>query len=580
MSGGDWNNVVCPGGVTVVRMLHRSSSRKLIWQAVACALAFPMLALAAPEGHIEHVIQPGDTLERLSVEYFGDARLWPQLQKYNQIGNPRHLQPGSTLRIPVQYLPLQSAEVSFVQGDATVASSPNAPHTALQAGQKLAEGAKIKVAPNSFVTVKLADGSIIRIQAGGDVLLQQLRRKGRAGSLQSVMEMHKGGVNATVGDRPDPSRRFDVRTPRAITSVRGTIFDVSLTDEGDALSAVTRGTVAVRGENAKAATTLHTGEGIAVDSQGHLGAKIDLLPAPDLSQIPATIEDPNFLSFQLEPVQQASGYQVMVARDESMSEVLRSGTFASSQVRMKLVDDGDYYLTARAMDGHQIPGMPAQRKLKVKTQPPAPLYQQPPAGGTTSRTSGELQCARVSGIQDYRIQVAADATGFATPLLDERSQGDCRTVLSKLPVGDYVWRAASIRQLPDGTPDQGPFSVPQAFKLADNPAAPDLSGMSGAGDIPGIHLQWPGEAGLTYRLQLSKSEDFSEPLADVKLEQPLWNNTEVKPGEYFVRVQTHDAATGLESPFSAAQQVRAVAQVQSGFGVPLTTSDGEPLTLH
>lgn len=563
----------------MVRLLSRSPPKQLILRAVAAtAMALPLLALAAPDGYIEHLVKQGDTLERLSTEFYGDVKLWTELQKYNQVVNPKHLQPGSMLRIPVKYLPLQSAEVSFVQGQASVATKPGAEPAELKAGQKLTEGAEIKVAPDSFVTVKLADGSLIRIQAQSNVQLQQLRRKGRAGSLQSVLEMQQGGVNATVGTEPDPSRKFEIRTPRASTSVRGTTFDVSLTDGGNALSSVTHGTVSVQGSDRKNVAAISEGQGISVNGDGQLGQAQQLLPSPDLSSIPDTMEDSNFLSLQFEPVQQASAYQVQIARDESMSEVLRSGTFSSAQVRMKLVDDGSYYLLARAVDSQQLPGMPAKRKLKVKTQPPPPLYQQPAPGGTTSRTSGALKCTPVSGVQTYRIQVASDVAGFAQPLLDQMNSGDCSALLASLPVGSYVWRAASIRQLADGSPDQGPFSQPQAFKLADNPSTPDLSGMNSADDIPGLHLQWPGEADQTYQLQLSRTEDFAQVISDERLEKPLWNLTDVKPGTYYVRIKTLDTATGLESPFSAARQVRAAAEVQSAFGVPLTSSDGEPLT--
>ena len=51
---------------------------------------------------------------------------------------------------------------------------------------------------DSFVAVRLADGSIVRVQAHSEVQLQQLRRRGRAGSLQSVLEMHRGSVFAIV----------------------------------------------------------------------------------------------------------------------------------------------------------------------------------------------------------------------------------------------------------------------------------------------------------------------------------------------------------------------------------------------
>lgn len=568
--------------------LLRRSSPHLFAFALASAVALPLPAHADSTAFINHRVIQGDTLERLAAQFYGDVHLWQQLQKFNQVPDPRRLQPGSTLRIPVKFMPEQAAEVSFVLGQATVTPSRGSQEaTPLQAGQKLQEGAAIKVAPDSFVTVKLADGTIIRIQAESDVQLKQLRRKGRSGSLQSVLEMQRGSVNSTVGTEPDPTRGFEVRTPQATTSVRGTSFEIAVTGSGKAVTSVTHGTVAVRAGDASAAAgkprrspagaLVTEGHGIAVSSDGELGDTRVLLPSPDLNQIPATLEDANFLSFELPPIPQADAYFVQVARDETLSQVLRSGTFKSSQVRLKGIEDGEYYVAARAIDAQELPGMPALRKIRVKTQPPPPLYQQPAPGATTSRTSGQLLCTRVSGAQSYRIQVAATVDGFAKPLLDEVRAGECDLPLTALDPGSYQWRAASIRTLADGSPDQGPFSIPQAFKLANSPSALDASALQSSSDMPGIHLQWPGEPGQTYRIQVARTEDFAQPVIDERLDKPQWNSTALEPGEYFVRIQTHDSATGLESPFSAARQVRAAAEVQSGYGLPLTSSDGKPL---
>lgn len=575
-----------------------SSKHSALQLAVFLALSAALVggagsAWAIEHAYVEHLIVQGDTLERLSTQFYGNPKLWTHLQKTNNVANPRALRPGSVLRIPVKYMPAQDAEISFVQGTATVGSASGDTAAApLKAGQKVTEGQKIQVEPDSFVTIKLADGTLIRVQANSEVQLKQLRRKGRSGSLQSVLEMQRGSVSSTVGDGPDPQRRFDVRTPRSTTSVRGTSFDVSLTPDGKTISAVTQGNVAVRGMDARAntddidarGTRLDAGQGISVNEDGRVGAQQNMLPSPDLSVIPATLEDANFLSFELPPVANAVAYQVQVARDPTMSEVLRAGTFRSAQVRMRIVDDGEYYVLARAVDSDALPGMPAQRKVHVKTQPPPPLYQQPTPGGTTSRTSGELKCTRVSGVQSYRIQVTTAKEGaapdFSAPLLNVVHQGDCIAVLKTLQPGSYQWRAASIRTLQDGTLDQGPFAPAQAFTLAESPQSLDIAAMDVREDIPGINLRWPGETGQTYRLQVAATEDFAEILTDEPSDQPQWSSRKFKPGEYYVRIQTHDVATGLDSPFSTARQVRSAAEVQTGFGLPVQSTDGEPLTLH
>ena len=73
---------------------------------------------------------------------------------------------------------------------------------------------------NGFIKgVQLADGTVVRVQAQSELQLRQLRRRGRAGSVQSVLEMHKGGVESTVPPSAEPLRRMEIRTPLAVTSV-------------------------------------------------------------------------------------------------------------------------------------------------------------------------------------------------------------------------------------------------------------------------------------------------------------------------------------------------------------------------
>src|SRR2546427_10609777 len=82
-----------------------------------------------------------------------------------------------------------------------------------------------------------------------------MRRKGRAGSLQSVLDLREGGVEASVPPEPgNAQRRFEIRTPAASTSVRGTRFLVQADAAGSTAAAVDEGTVAV-GSDASSANT-------------------------------------------------------------------------------------------------------------------------------------------------------------------------------------------------------------------------------------------------------------------------------------------------------------------------------------
>ncbi|HQQ70648.1 MAG TPA: FecR domain-containing protein [Alicycliphilus sp.] len=543
------------------------------------ALAFSAIlahwsAQAAPPD-IEHQVRPGDTLEALSVHYLGTPRLWPQLQAHNRVANPRRLQPGSVLRIPMQLLPMGSAQVDFLRGEATVTAPANANVTALQTGQPLPEGARVQVAPGSFVTVRLADGTLIRVHADSDLQLQQLRRRGRAGDAQSVLELRRGSVESTVPPGGSGARRFEIRTPKAAASVRGTRFAVALKEDERALTAVTEGTVGVQPHASHQGALIPAGQGVVVAADGQLGTPQALLPAPNLSALPATLHDADFLRLTLPPVAAAVAYKVQLARDADFSAVLLDGSFAAPQVRMRAVDDGNYHLAVRAVDSAGLPGLVAQRSITVKAHPVPPLYQAPTPGATISRTQGELLCTPVVGALRYRIQVAADA-GFTTPALDETRSQQCGARVQQLAPGNYFWRAASLRDLPGGGDDQGPYAPAQAFTVADNPRAPDAASLQVGGEGAALQLRWSGESGQSYRLQVASGEDFAAPLIDERLHTPAWTDTGLAPGAYFVRIQTRDPS-GLESDFSTPRQIHVRAAVQSGSGLPVTSSDGRPL---
>ena len=128
---------------------------------------------------IEHRVVAGDTLEQLAARYLSDHNRWTALQSHNHVADPFRLRPGSMLEIPARLLRAAAASVEFVQGD--VRSSHSLSHLAgpadgqaqpVQQGQLLQEGDTLKVPANAFVAVRLADGSLVRVQSESVVELR------------------------------------------------------------------------------------------------------------------------------------------------------------------------------------------------------------------------------------------------------------------------------------------------------------------------------------------------------------------------------------------------------------------------
>nr|WP_123691064.1 FecR domain-containing protein [Delftia acidovorans] len=577
----------------------------------ACMLAaLGLLGLGGAQAQIKpmarngdamaHRVVAGDTLEQLAARYLGDARQWTDLQQHNGVANPYRLRPGSVLEIPVRLLRAAVASVEFVQGDAR--STRPLDHLAdtqgvagddagqpLRKGQTLQEGERLQLAPDAFVAVRLADGSLVRVQSQSDVVLRQMRRKGRAGSLQSVLDLREGGVEASVPPEPgNAQRRFEIRTPAASTSVRGTRFLVQADAAGSTAAAVDEGTVAV-GSDASSANTgdalLRPGQGVAVAANGRVGEPRPMLGAPDITAWPALAEDANWISLPLPGLPGAVRYQLQLSRDADMTQVLRSASFqaTASPLRLAGVEDGDYVLSLRGIDAQGIPGAASRRALRVKAHPVPPLYESPQADATVGLGRASLQCTQVVGAARYRIQVvSADAqAGFAEPAIDARDLKDCTlpaTTLARLPAGRYLWRAASIRTLADGQPDQGPFAAAQAMQLAAVPPQPSASALQmGDGPAEGSRqIRWSGEPGQRYHVMVARDQEFTAPLVDLWTDQPQWSTEELPAGSYYLRLQIEDA-NGLRSDFSAARQFRTGSWIVDASGEMMHSGNGERL---
>lgn len=553
---------------------------------IALGVLLPRAACAASADQlpdIQHRVQPGDTLEGVAKRYLKDPQQWRALGDLNQVKYPTRLPVGSTIVIPARLIGYQDVIAEHVQGDAQLRSPYIGKETGWQRlvqGAVLTEGDELKVAPGSFVTLKFADGSSVRINEKSELKLSEVRKNGRTQVQQSVVDLNKGGIESQVTPTIEQrrKRKFEIKTPMATTSVRGTVFSVSVSDSGEAITAVDHGVVAVAGSAAAREVSVTAGRGIAVQNNGRVGAIVDQLAAPSLQGNPPVFEDADFLTIQLSPVEQARQYQVKLAHDANMRQVVRSQRFNTPLAKFPGVEDGTYYVAVRAVDSQQIPGRPHVEAIKVKATPVPPLYSNPAPGGLIGISDGALTCTEGGkGVIGYRIQVAA-STDFTQPLADSGMVTECQTTISKLAAGNYYWRAASVRKAADGSQDQGPFSKPQAFKAGTNPASLSADALSpGEMDMPNqLQLFWTGEPGQKYNLQLARNEQFDAPISTVQLDQPRWVSDELAPGDYFVRIQVLDPS-GLKSRYSAARKLTVESAITTGYGSMLKSDDGKPV---
>ncbi len=547
--------------------------RLVPWSAWLC-LSLPVLAQV--DG--SHVVQPGDTLYDLAARYLEDPAQWPRLQSLNRVRDPLRLMPGRTLVLPAALLRARPApaEVLHVSGQAG-----GADNTPLVAGQRLPEGARVDVAEGGHVSLRLADGSVVRLSTGTTLQLRELRHEPASGRARSVLQLERGRVDATVTPlRPSTGSRFEVRTPLAVGGVRGTTFGVAVGERGEFIGDVSEGAIQVQALSAagSAVARIQAGEGARVAPQAPAAVEVSpLLSAPDLSALPNLLEDAAWIELPLPKQPGATAWQVRITSDEAGHHVLRNASFGQPLARFPTPGDGDYRVAVRAVNAQGMPGGEAVRALRVNAHPQAPLLLEPRLGSRVPAPDIELRCTESPGVVGYRFEVTLHAD-FSQPAATSPDVTRCSHTVRALAPGNYQWRVASVARDAQGRRDLGPFSPPVPFTVVALPPAPEPPSMRTQGNTT-LSIQWGASAGgpWRHRLQMANTPDFAQPLDDLELALPTYTRPLPPPGRYFVRMRQLDE-DGLQGPWSAVQQLDVAASVTSSDARPVTNSEGLPLT--
>jgi hypothetical protein len=512
-------------------------------------------AAGAPTDFVYRAKQ-GDTLIALGKELLERPNDWQQVQKLNAIADPRRIPTGHLIRIPVRLLKGEPAvgRIEQAVGDARIAGTTGATAVAVHTGDTVAEGTRIETGEDGYVSIRLADGSLLRVQAGSVTVLEQSRRYPHANFFAAAWRLVAGRVEAVVIELTGGEPRFEVRTPQSTLGVRGTDFRVA----SDPARAQTRGevlvgTVDVRAK-AGAPTRLGAGFATIVDATGKAEPPIALLPAPDLAKLPA-LHERLLVRFDVPAVAGASAYRAQVARDRDFQSVVAESLTPTGALRFAGLPDQQWFMRVRAVDTRGIEGRDAVFEFRLKARPEPPI-QSAPAPRTKLRARGvEFAWTRNPDATAYDFQLATDET-FAAPVQQRRAIGDSTLALDGLAPGTYFWRLASLRS----ATDRGPWGDAATFTLGGLPEAP-----ASAVDAANVRFSWAGEAGQTFEFQLARDRAFNDVVLTRELTEPELVMPKPAPGTYYVRYRARDA-DGFVGPFTSAQQLDLARCVLDGSG--------------
>ena len=416
-------------------------------------------------------MRPGDNLIHFGKQHLINPDDWLILQKLNHIKNPRHMQLGKILRVPlslVKQLPAP-AEIVMVSGHAGILKADKSVQP-VAAGQQLTAGAELITGENSKLNIKFSDGSIVSMQSKSTMKLDTLSMYSGGGMVDTKLRLQQGKVETEANPARLQGNQMQIITPTAVAAVRGTKFRVSAD------------VVSIKQETLEGKVALMAaGQEVAVDkgfgslSEGGNAPlpPVLLLPAPVIGNLPIKLEAVP-VAFSMSAQDGAVAWLGKISNEPQFNTILDEQLSQGSNLSFSDLPDGKYYLKVRAKDKQGLEGYDATHEFNLNARPFAPKVAAPAQAATVREANPELTWTKIEQANEYLLELARDAD-FKQLLDSRRVPNTTYKIERNLEPGQYFWRLASVDSATDKVEDQGPYATASSFTYKPKPNMPDIS---------------------------------------------------------------------------------------------------------
>lgn len=494
----------------------------------------------------QYVVKSGDTLIGIAEQYLQRQSHWRQLQTLNQVENPKRLQPGERIRIPLHLLRVEAASATVIHVRGKAMRHLDGAMREVAVGDTLHAGEALITEADSNVSLRFVDGSRLLVAERSRLVFSRLNQYRGTGMAETVIRLDEGDVENRVERQSTPGGRYRIESQALNLGVRGTRFRAEVAQDGTARSGVFDGSVAASGGQAGRAVVLNAGFGTVARPGRSPTAPLKLAPAPDLKGLPGKIEYlPVRLSWPRSPEAVKWRAQIFPVDDENA--LLLDAVLDEPSTSWADLPDGHYRLRVRGVMNNGLEGLESLHDFELAARPEAPLVLAPQAGQRVRGDSANLRWARPQGVVGYRLQLAENAE--FEPLLIDQDDLDTAEKRVDLPPGQYFWRLASI----DASGHQGPVGPTLSFEQMLLPEGPAMADAEMQDDA--FMLQWhASEPGLSWCVQLARDAEFADLIADELVTEPRYRLDAQGASVVHVRVQAIDA-DGVAGPFGVPQQI-------------------------
>jgi hypothetical protein len=320
--------------------------------------------VTAEEEYWEYTFRPGDSIWKIAEKYTTSVDNWDEIQKINNIrmGPDRKIRPGTRIVIPVSMLKTQPtpALVIAVSGDARLLRAKGQQST-VTVGTELYNGDQVVTADGQSLRIQFADQSELQVLPNSEVVLDKLSYHKQTGMVDTRIRLNTGSVNTRV-EKQGKDSHYEIRTPAAITAVRGTAFRLSSDADNISRTEVTEGIVGVSvGDTER---EVREGYGIVAEKDKPLPEPIKLLSAPEISDVQTA--DKTVLSLSWEKLPEAAYYRYQLATDDMFNQVIIDDSTADNNLVIDPLPPGDYYLRLRGVDSFKLEGRDTIRQYEIQ----------------------------------------------------------------------------------------------------------------------------------------------------------------------------------------------------------------------
>ncbi|MDO3722660.1 FecR domain-containing protein [Marinobacter sp. chi1] len=483
-----------------------------------------------------YTLRSGDSLSQVASELLTPNIGVARLREYNKLSEGMVLAEGDRVRIPLSWLKRQPepARIASVSGVVQIISGSDGRKQTLTRDTLIRVGDEI-LSGSGSATVRLADGSEIRISPDSRLTFNRLTQFGKSGMVDTRLRLDHGEIHTRVKPVLDGGARFEIETPSAVAAVRGTVFAIQTSGQKTSLQ-VSHGAVDF-GQPGKT-QRIPAGYGATVSASTTSGMSIRRLPpAPEtrplpsrLTRLPATLEWSN---------SQASAYRLDIfAADDG--RWVESREIRGNHHELSMLDNGQYEIHLASVGHDGVAGMPAVTPVEVDLQAQEANLVTPNDGAAANDDMPEFEWSLNGHNEVARIEIAADQSFNHLIATSEWAPETSALPSRPLNPGQYYWRVVT-----EAGGNSVAVSKPRSLTVKGS--LPPARVISVNYLDSQVRVFWEQVAtAKEYLLQLSEEPDFDNVIKETTLADTSAALRLIPGRRYFVRLKALS-----EGPFSS-----------------------------